>query len=319
MTRQEFLEAVENLNVWKRGGRRAPHKPLLLLLALGRISEGQERLVRYAELETDLQRLLKRFGPPHGMNQPEFPFWHLQSDGLWEIPGGKTLPKKKGGSSVPAPALRKLDVRGGLPAGVDSLLRGDRELIEAAVVALLNGHFPDSFHTPIRDAVGLLEPMAMDHHRRTGRHPYESATLDSDAPSSPPTSVAARSATSMSGSATICWGSTPPTSSGTPPAGRTGSRTDLPSASSTITRSTGEPSGSTQPPTSDSRCSFRRSSVGPARTSSGSWTPAGDRYANRRTTRSYPTPPSWPGIAGRCSGVNPGAVDSGPHKRPASR
>ena len=162
MTRQEFLKALENLNVWKRGGRRAPHKPLLLLLALGRISEGQERLVRYAELETDLRRLLKRFGPPHGMNQPEFPFWHLRSDGLWEIPGGESLPKKKGGSSVPAPALRKLDVRGGLPAGVDRLLRGDRELIEAAVVALLNGHFPDSFHTPIRDAVGLLEPMAME-------------------------------------------------------------------------------------------------------------------------------------------------------------
>ena len=162
MTREEFLRAVENLNVWKRGGRRAPHKPLLLLLALGRTSEGRERLVPYAELETDVRRLLKRFGPPHGMNQPEFPFWHLQSDGLWEVPGGESLPKKEGGRSVPAPALRKLDVRGGLPAEVDRLLRGDRELIEAAVVALLNGHFPDSFHTPIRDAVGLLEPMAME-------------------------------------------------------------------------------------------------------------------------------------------------------------
>lgn len=61
MTREEFLKAVENLNVWKREGRRAPHKPLLLLLALGRISEGRERLVRYAELETDVRRLLKRF------------------------------------------------------------------------------------------------------------------------------------------------------------------------------------------------------------------------------------------------------------------
>ena len=82
------------------------------------------------------------------------------------------------------------------------------------------------------------------------------------------------------------------------------SRTASRCASSTTTRSTVGPSASTQPPTSDSRCSFRRNSVGPARTSSGSWTPAGDRYVNRKTTRSYPTPPSWPGIAGKSSGEN---------------
>ena len=298
MTREEFLEAVENLNVWKRGGRRAPHKPLLLLLALGRISEGRERLVRYAELETNVRRLLKRFGPPHGMNQPELPFWHLQSDGLWEIPGGEGLPKKKGGSSVPAPALRKLDVRGGLPAEVDRLLRGDRELVEAAVAALLNGHFPDSFHTPIRDAVGLLEPMAME-----PPSPYGSAPARKRDPR-----FRRAVLTAYERRCAVCdfdvrldddlLGLDAAPSSGTPPGGRTGSRTDSRSASSTTTRSTGAPSGSTRPPTSDSRCSFPRNSVGPARTSSGSWTLAGDRYVSRRTTPSYRILPSWPGTAG---------------------
>ena len=121
---------------------------------------GVENLVEATDASLDL--LPEPRLALHGRNQPEFPFWHLQSDGLWEIPGGDSLPKKKGGSSVPARALRKLNVRGGLPAGVDRLLRGDRELVETAAVTLLNGHFPHSFHTQIRDAVGLPETMAME-------------------------------------------------------------------------------------------------------------------------------------------------------------
>ena len=102
-----------------------------------------------------MRRLLERFGPPRKATHPEFPFWHLQTDGLWEIPDADKLHKKKGGRSVPASTLRKLGVLGGLPNSVDQLLRRDPELIEMAVVTLLNGHFPDSLHTSVRDAVGL--------------------------------------------------------------------------------------------------------------------------------------------------------------------
>ncbi len=162
MNREEFLAALDSLNVWKRGGVRAPHKPLLLLLALGRLSQDENRLVRYEDVEARLRQLLERFGPPRKATHPEFPFRHLQTDGLWEIPEKDNLPKKKSGRSVPAAALRKLGVLGGLPTSVDQLLRRDPELIETAAVALLSGHFPESFHTSIRDAVGLSEPMALE-------------------------------------------------------------------------------------------------------------------------------------------------------------
>ena len=162
MNREEFLTALDSLNVWKRGGVRAPHKPLLLLLALGRVSQDEKRLVRYEDVEARLRQLLERFGPPRQVTHPEFPFWHLQTDGIWEIPDRDSLPKKKGGRSVSAATLRKLGVQGGLPTGLDQLLRTDPELIETAAVTLLNGHFPESFHTPIRDAVGLADPMALE-------------------------------------------------------------------------------------------------------------------------------------------------------------
>ena len=159
MTREDFLRALQHLNVWKRGDERAPHKPLLLLAALGRLSRGEARLVSFRELEAPLRELLQRFGPPRKIVHPHFPFWHLTSDGLWEIPEGQDLASRK--SSTPPPTvLRRL--AGGFPAAVDRVLRNDPELVEVAVVHLLAAHFPDSYHTPIRDLVGLPEPMALE-------------------------------------------------------------------------------------------------------------------------------------------------------------
>jgi putative restriction endonuclease len=36
MTRDDILARFAGLNVWSRGGQRAPHKPLLFLYPLGR-------------------------------------------------------------------------------------------------------------------------------------------------------------------------------------------------------------------------------------------------------------------------------------------
>jgi len=53
--RRDFLARVRNLNVWSSGGQRAPNKPLLLLLALGRLQGGEPRLASFAEIEGTLR------------------------------------------------------------------------------------------------------------------------------------------------------------------------------------------------------------------------------------------------------------------------
>lgn len=40
MASEEILRRFENLKVWKRSGEIAPHKPLLVLYALGRWQRG---------------------------------------------------------------------------------------------------------------------------------------------------------------------------------------------------------------------------------------------------------------------------------------
>jgi putative restriction endonuclease len=68
-----IIDRVDKLNVWHRGDHRAPHKPLLLLLALSRFSQGEESLP-YAVLESPLTELLKEFSPSKSSYHPEYPF-----------------------------------------------------------------------------------------------------------------------------------------------------------------------------------------------------------------------------------------------------
>ena len=80
-----FREKVDHLNVWSRGDERAPHKPLLLLLVLGRKLQDLPDEVSFAEIEEKVTDLLVEFGPFRQSYHPEYPFWRLQNDGIWEV------------------------------------------------------------------------------------------------------------------------------------------------------------------------------------------------------------------------------------------
>lgn len=172
--RVDFLEKVQGINIWKQGGRRAPHKPLLLLLALGRVYREEDRLGQYGgDIEDRLKGLLKRFGPPRRAHHPEEPYRRLRGDGLWEIPGYEDLPLSKSGSPL-LKALRQS--QGGFPEPLYDLLRSDPVLVIETAQEILDGHFPRSMHADIRDAVGVPEylyrrPEARERRVREKRDP----------------------------------------------------------------------------------------------------------------------------------------------------
>lgn len=181
MTPEEFLRRLDNLRVHRKGGERAPHKPLLLLFALGRVARGEaSRLHDFGrEIEKPLSGLLKRFGPPRKTHHPEHPFRRLLTDGLWEIPGFETLPQeaKTSWDDLRAKYLREHGVVGGFPESLQSLLLADPELVERAANRLLTDHFPESLHQAIRNEVGLHEAMShedtiFDAARRRPRDPH---------------------------------------------------------------------------------------------------------------------------------------------------
>src|SRR4051794_32502351 len=98
MISDDILHRFDDLGIWKQGDQRAPHKPLLVLYALGMWQAGQKH-VSFREVEPDLTSLLREFGPPRKSDHPEQPFWRLQRDGVW------TVHAPAGGWLSPAPLL----------------------------------------------------------------------------------------------------------------------------------------------------------------------------------------------------------------------
>ena len=146
----DWLGRVEGIRRWSRGGERAPHKPLLLLLALGHLQRDGDHALRFVDIEADLGQLLREFGPPRATS-PGYPFHHLTNDGLWIV-------TTKDGAGSPGSGLtdlRTAQASGRLEPGFARALRSDPHLLAQVVRVLLEANFPPSLHAEICAAVGL--------------------------------------------------------------------------------------------------------------------------------------------------------------------
>jgi hypothetical protein len=60
--RESILDSFDRLNAWSRGGQRAPHKPLLVMCALGRWNRREEGSIPLRDVDRDLTPMLTEFG-----------------------------------------------------------------------------------------------------------------------------------------------------------------------------------------------------------------------------------------------------------------
>jgi putative restriction endonuclease len=154
-TPQEVLQAFERIRVFQRGDQRAIHKPLLILLALARLSRGESRLAAFTDVDKPLKQLLAEFAPTNADKNRHYPFWHLSSDGIWELSGPSSLLSRPAGATPNLSELRDPLVAGGFTPAVDQALRRDPSLLRQLAQQLLDEHFPETLHADILDAVGL--------------------------------------------------------------------------------------------------------------------------------------------------------------------
>ncbi len=149
------LAAFSRLRVWERGGQRAPHKPLLVLLVLGHWVRNERGPLRFTDIEKQLRDLLVEFGPTRRSYHPEFPFWYLRTDGVWTVAPDHGYAPRKGHTAPSARQLREADAAGQFTPSVRAELEQNAGLVSVVTRALLDAHFPPSVHEDIAAAVGL--------------------------------------------------------------------------------------------------------------------------------------------------------------------
>lgn len=164
MNELELKERISKLNIWEKGGQRAPHKPLLILYALGRLQQGGNRLINYEDVRQDLIDLLSEFGPYRRAYSPENPFSRLHKDGFWE------LSHKVEDKDIRNKWLLDNRISGGFSIDTYNLLEKNPSLVQEIAQMLLKQHFTDTMHEDILEAVGL--DFNQDIKLRSARDPY---------------------------------------------------------------------------------------------------------------------------------------------------
>ncbi len=83
-SKEHIIEDFQRITTWKRNSERAPHKPLLILLAISELLSGKHK-ISYSEIEDKMINLLIEFGPKRKNYRPNYPFIRLANDDIWEF------------------------------------------------------------------------------------------------------------------------------------------------------------------------------------------------------------------------------------------
>ncbi|ENG2552272.1 TPA: HNH endonuclease [Citrobacter farmeri] len=153
---RSLQQAIADMNTWRKGEQRAPHKPLLLLYVLAGYQQGHGRLFDYAsEIRDNLYSLLERFGPQRPQYRPDMPFWRLQGDGFWQLKNAERCSTFGSSQQPPTGELVKHHVAGGFDEQHYVLLIKNKNLINALARQILEAHFTESIQEELADELGF--------------------------------------------------------------------------------------------------------------------------------------------------------------------
>src|SRR6266568_1973419 len=130
---EDVLARLASLRQHQQGGKRSPHKPLLVLLALGRMAATGSSQLPWREAEEYLAR--------------------LRADGVWVLNADVEMDHVR--------PLAERHVVGHFDPALEAALRADPALVRSAARALVTSNFPETVAPDVLEAVGLDPAMVL--------------------------------------------------------------------------------------------------------------------------------------------------------------
>lgn len=151
---ENIINRFRKLAQWEKGGKRAPHKPLMLLIALGRYQNGIKEF-SFEQTENELTRLLVKYGPQRNKYKPEEPFWRLgRNERIFQLGNQANCRVHKDGGTNRSDLIKN-HVTASFDAKIQRCFDSEPQLIVEIAQDLISAHFQPSFAEDLFDEVGL--------------------------------------------------------------------------------------------------------------------------------------------------------------------
>ncbi len=149
----DLLKRFESVRVFAKGGKLAPHKPLLLLYALSRLKNEKTERISFTDAEDVVSPLIQTYGPFNAKTTVAYPFARLANDksNIWWIDEYE----KNASGDLNLTEARDRKLQAGFSDDILAAFRKNPKLIDNVAVNLLERNFSPSLHQDILEAVGL--------------------------------------------------------------------------------------------------------------------------------------------------------------------
>jgi putative restriction endonuclease len=151
--KSELLKRFDSIRIFARGGKLAPHKPLLILYALSKLKNEKIERISFDAAEDIVGPLIQTYGPFNAKTTVAHPYARLANDKsrIWWVEAHE----KNASGDLNLTEARDRRLKAGFSEDILAEFKENPRLIDIVAINLLERNFPPSLHSDILEAVGL--------------------------------------------------------------------------------------------------------------------------------------------------------------------